>query len=56
MVGTAFGVAPGDAGYEALRDEFLARYEARMTRETRVFEAMLPVLAWLAEQRMQWEA
>jgi len=54
MVGVAFGLAPGDAGYEALRDEFLARYEARMTRETRVFEAMLPVLAWLAEQRMPW--
>jgi len=54
MVGTAFGVAPGDAGYEALRDEFLARYEARMTRETRVFEAMVPVLAWLAERRMPW--
>src|SRR6185295_19558297 len=54
MVGGAFGLAPGDAGYEALRDEFLARYEARMTRETRVFEAMLPVLAWLAEQGMPW--
>ena len=54
MVGTAFGVAPGDAGYDALRDEFLARYEARMTRETRVFEAMVPVLAWLAEERIRW--
>ena len=30
--GAAFGIAPGDAGYDALRDEFLARYEARMTR------------------------
>ena len=27
MVGAAFGVAPGDAGFDALRDEFLARYE-----------------------------
>jgi phosphoglycolate phosphatase len=54
MVGASFGVAPGDAGYEALRDEFLARYEARMTRETKVFEAMLPVLAWLAEHGTPW--
>ena len=54
MVGVAFGRAPGDVGYEALRDEFLARYEARMTRETRVFEAMVPVLAWLAEQQIRW--
>ena len=54
MVGASFGLAPGDAGYEALRDEFLARYEARMTRETRVFEEMLPVLAWLAEEAIPW--
>ena len=39
---SAFGVAPGDAGYLELRDEFLARYEARMTRETRVFDGMPP--------------
>jgi phosphoglycolate phosphatase len=54
MVSVAFGLAPGDAGYEALRDEFLARYEGRMTRETRVFDAMVPVLAWLAEQQLPW--
>ena len=54
MVGASFGLAPGDAGYESLRDEFLARYEARMTRETRVFDEMLPVLAWLARKPMPW--
>jgi phosphoglycolate phosphatase len=54
MVGVAFGLMPGDAGYEALRDEFLARYEARMTRETRVFDAMWPLLAWLADERIPW--
>jgi phosphoglycolate phosphatase len=32
MVGVAFGAVPGEVGYDALRDEFLARYEARMTR------------------------
>ena len=54
MVGTSFGLVPGDLGYDALRDEFLARYEARMTRETKVFDAMVPVLAWLAEQAIPW--
>ena len=54
MVGASFGLLPGDAGYELLRDEFLVRYEARMTRETRVFDEMLPVLAWLAAERMPW--
>lgn len=54
MVGAAFGLAPGDAGYEALRDEFLQRYEARMTRETRVFAEILPLLAWLDHERLAW--
>ena len=54
MVGRSFGLVPGDAGYDALRDEFLARYEARMTRETRVFDEMLPVLSWLAEEGIAW--
>jgi len=54
MVGTSFGLAPGDAGYLELRDEFLARYESRMTRETRVFPEMEPVLAWLRDQAMPW--
>jgi 2-phosphoglycolate phosphatase len=54
MVGASFGRAPGDAGYETLRDEFLARYESRMTRETKVFDDMLPVLAWLAAQDIPW--
>jgi phosphoglycolate phosphatase len=54
MVGIALGIAPGDAGYESARDEFLARYEVRMTRETRVFAEMLPVLDVLAAMAMPW--
>ena len=54
MVGVAFGLAPESPGYAAMRDEFLARYEARMTRETRVFDEMVPVLAWLAGAGLPW--
>jgi N-acetyl-D-muramate 6-phosphate phosphatase len=54
MVGASFGLVPGQPGYEALRDEFLARYETRMTRETKVFDEMLPVLEWLADAAMPW--
>ncbi len=54
MVGAAFGLAPGDGGYDALRDEFLKRYEARMTRETRVFAEIVPLLAWLDAERLAW--
>ena len=54
MLGRCLGVAPGDPDFEALRDEFLARYEARMTRETRVFEAMQPVLDALQARAVPW--
>ncbi len=54
MVGAAFGLVPDSPGYAELRDEFLDRYEARMTRETKVFDDMVPILAWLAEQQLPW--
>jgi phosphoglycolate phosphatase len=54
MLGRAFGVAPGDAGFESLREDFLARYEARMARETRVFDAMQPVLDRLRAHGLPW--
>lgn len=54
MVGRAFEVGPQDDGFLALRDEFLRRYEARMTRETCVFERVLPVLDALDALRVPW--
>jgi len=54
MVGAGFGVAPDDAGYLDLRDEFLRRYEARMTRETRVFADVAPLLTRLADEGLAW--
>jgi phosphoglycolate phosphatase len=54
MVGASFGLAPGNPGYAELRDEFLDRYEARMTRETKVFDEMVPILAWLAREGLPW--
>jgi len=54
MVGRAFDVGPQDSTFVALRDEFLQRYEDRMTRETRVFADMLPVLAAFDARAMPW--
>ncbi len=54
MIGTSFGLTPESPGYVELRDEFLDRYEARMTRETRVFEEMLQVLDRLERERLPW--
>ena len=46
--------APGDARFDALRDEFLARYAARMLRETRVFDAMAACCDALDATRLPW--
>lgn len=54
MIGRAFGVVPGDADFAALRDEFLQRYEARMTRETTIFPEMLPVIDGLDAAGVRW--
>ena len=54
MLGAAFGIAPDDANYDALRDEFLACYEQRLLRETVVFMSMLPVLEHLDATSMPW--
>jgi N-acetyl-D-muramate 6-phosphate phosphatase len=54
MVGRAFDIGPLDERFTALRDEFLQRYEARMTLATRVFPQMLPVLDALGAQALPW--
>jgi phosphoglycolate phosphatase len=54
MVGRAFDVGPQDDAFAALRDEFLQRYEARMTQQTHVFPEMLPVLAALDASTLPW--
>jgi 2-phosphoglycolate phosphatase len=54
MVGVSFGLVPDSPGYAELRDEFLDRYEARMTRSTKVFDDMVPVLGWLEQQGLPW--
>lgn len=54
MVWRALDVGPQDDAFAALRDEFLRRYEARMTRETRVFPDMLPVLEALNATALPW--
>jgi 2-phosphoglycolate phosphatase len=54
MVSAGFGLMPDDDGYLALRDEFLRRYEARMTQETRVFPTVPQLLARLGEDDIAW--
>ena len=54
MVGVGFSVAPGEPDFPELREEFLRRYEARMTQATQVFADIPPLLIQLRSERMAW--
>ena len=44
MVGTGFGIAPGDDAYPALREAFLALYAKRLLQSSTVFQAVPSML------------
>lgn len=54
MLRVALGTTPEDADFEALKDEYLAIYATRLTRLTRVFDAMAPVLDALDATALPW--
>ncbi len=54
MLHRALDMDPQHEQFAAARDEFLNRYESRMTRDTRLFPDMEPVLQALRERSMPW--
>jgi phosphoglycolate phosphatase len=54
MVGRAFGVGPQDENFIELRDEFLRRYETRMTRDTQIFPDVRALLDQLDARAFPW--
>ena len=54
MLGVAFQVHPSDVAYEALKTEFLDRYEARMLRSTDVYPEVPLMLAGLLKAGLPW--
>jgi N-acetyl-D-muramate 6-phosphate phosphatase len=54
MIGVAFDIGPQHESFLGLRDDFLRRYELRMTRQTRIFDAVLPVLEALERRSTKW--
>jgi N-acetyl-D-muramate 6-phosphate phosphatase len=54
LIGKGFGIAKEDDRFAALRDEFLARYEAAMCVHTRVFDGMAEVLDALDAADCKW--
>ncbi len=54
MLGIALDVTPEHPDFETLKQEYLALYEARMTRLTRVFDTVAPVLDALDAAALPW--
>jgi N-acetyl-D-muramate 6-phosphate phosphatase len=54
MVGAGFGIGPTDASFSNLRDEFLNRYEQRMTQLTHVFAEVTGMLDALDAASIPW--
>jgi len=54
MVGIAFGLKPGDEGYDDLRARFLEIYGGRLLSATTVFDGVWPMLLGLEAAGMAW--
>jgi N-acetyl-D-muramate 6-phosphate phosphatase len=54
LVHVGFGVKPGDAGYDALRESFLEAYWEAICVHTRLFPGIAELLAELARRSMRW--
>jgi 2-phosphoglycolate phosphatase len=54
MIGAAFGLAPGDEGYEALRLEWFANYEAAMAVHSSLFPGVTELIQGLVDAGLAW--
>ncbi|WP_332848150.1 HAD family hydrolase [Massilia sp. S19_KUP03_FR1] len=54
MIGAAFGLVPGDAGYEELRVEWFDRYQSAMAVHSTRFDGVDELLAGLLDAGMAW--
>ncbi len=54
LLGRAFGIRPGEDAYDALREEFFARYEAALCVHSRLFDGIDPLLRTLEQGTRRW--
>jgi N-acetyl-D-muramate 6-phosphate phosphatase len=54
LIGAAFGLKPGDDGYEELRVAFLDTYEAAIAVHTRLFDGIPDLLEGLQTRKLSW--
>jgi phosphoglycolate phosphatase len=54
MLGVAFGIAPGHADFEALKEEFFTNYETCMTERTQAFDGVSELIANINAAGLKW--
>ena len=54
MLYAGLGITPADPGYETLREEFLAEYEAALDVHSRLFDGVPQLLERLHAARLPW--
>jgi phosphoglycolate phosphatase len=54
LVHAAFGVKPGDAEYNAMRESFLGFYAERVCKETKLFPGIAELLDELRRRGIRW--
>ncbi|MBD8531936.1 MULTISPECIES: HAD family hydrolase [unclassified Massilia] len=54
MIGAAFGLAPGDDGYEELRVQWFDRYQDHMAEASGLFEGVDALLQGIEDAGMAW--
>ena len=54
LLGAGFGITPQHADFPAMRDEFLALYEANLCRETHLFDGMAALIDTLEARQFVW--
>lgn len=54
MLGVGFGIAPGEARFDELRDRFLEHYAGEVCVHTSLFEGMPELLAELERRGLRW--
>jgi phosphoglycolate phosphatase len=54
MLAVAFGLTPGDSGFDALKEEFFVNYESCLTERTLVFDGVAELIARIDQTGLKW--
>ncbi|MDB5870152.1 MAG: phosphoglycolate phosphatase [Polaromonas sp.] len=54
MISVAFGLKPGDTGFDELKEEFFANYEERLVEQTYVFDGVAELIARICQGGLKW--